>query len=154
MASLTSTCVWRTTPELIVTLDEKFGEPVDAYVNGSQVWLRDDGPNDITIEWRLHPVAKYERPELLTTYDVFPATALALSQGKQPAKPIDEMWDGLEAFVAFEENIEPAILAKAVTEALGIAPDGFGLADHQKLGDQWETSGGQLSIVELLLEQL
>ena len=43
---LTPTCVWRASPELIVALDVRFGEPVDAYVNGSQVWLRDDGPGE------------------------------------------------------------------------------------------------------------
>ncbi len=50
MAVLVSTCVWRTTPHLIVALDERFGEPVDAYVNGSQVWFRDDGPEGITLD--------------------------------------------------------------------------------------------------------
>ena len=52
-----ATCVWRASPAVIVALDERFGEPVDAYVNGSQTWLRDDGPGGITLEWRLHPVA-------------------------------------------------------------------------------------------------
>src|SRR5690348_916994 len=70
-----STSVWRATPELIVALDDKFGEPVDAYVNGSQVWLREDGPGGIAIEWRLHPVANYRRPNGVDTYEVFSATA-------------------------------------------------------------------------------
>ena len=37
MGALVPTCVWRATPELVVALDARFGEPVDAYVNGSQV---------------------------------------------------------------------------------------------------------------------
>ena len=41
---LVPTCVWKASPELLLRLDERFGEPVDTYVNGSQVWLRDDGP--------------------------------------------------------------------------------------------------------------
>lgn len=154
MVSLVSTCVWRTTPELIVALDERFGEPVDAYVNGSQVWLRDDGPDDITLEWRLHPSAGYQCPEPFNTYDVFSGTALALSQGNELVKPVNQMWDGLETFVAFEEKLEPLILSKAATDALGIVPDGFGIVDHQKIGDQWEARGGQLSIIDALLEQL
>lgn len=154
MTSLVSTCIWRTTPALIVALDERFGEPVDAYVNGSQVWLRDDGPGGITLEWRLHPVAGYRCPEPFTTYDIFSATALTLAQGTQPVEPVDQLWDGLEAFVAFEERLEPVILARSVTDALGIAPDGFGLADHQEVGDLWEARGGKVSIIEALLEQL
>ena len=31
----------------------------------------------MTIEWRLHPVAGYQRPDGIETYDVFPAVALA-----------------------------------------------------------------------------
>src|SRR5947209_3180499 len=67
---LIPTCVWRATTGLVIALDGRFGEPVDAYVNGSQVWLRDDGQGDITVEWRLHPVAGYRRPAGLDTYDV------------------------------------------------------------------------------------
>ena len=78
-AVLTPTCVWRASPELIVALDDRFGEPVDAYVNGSQVWLRDDGPGGITLEWRLHPVAGYQRPAGIDTYEVFSTVAGALA---------------------------------------------------------------------------
>ena len=64
--TLTPTCVWRAERlRLVVALDDRFGEPVDAYVNGSQVWLRDDGPGGVTVEWRLHPVAAYRLPESL-----------------------------------------------------------------------------------------
>src|SRR5437763_751618 len=43
MGRLVASCVWDATPELIVTLDERFGESTDAYVHGSLVWLRDGG---------------------------------------------------------------------------------------------------------------
>jgi hypothetical protein len=49
MGVLVPTCVWRATPSLVVALDDRFGEPVDAYVNGSQTWLRDDGPGGATL---------------------------------------------------------------------------------------------------------
>ncbi|HTN80105.1 MAG TPA: hypothetical protein VMK16_10565 [Acidimicrobiales bacterium] len=150
---LVSSAVWKATPELIVALDERFGEPVDAYVNGSQVWIRDDGPGGTTLEWRLHPVAGYSRPDGVDTYAVFSATALALSNGDAPAKPLDQMWDGLEAFPT-DDDIEPAPLASAVTEALGIAPDAAGLVDHDRIGDAWEMSQGNVSIVDALLQQL
>src|SRR5918998_269187 len=127
------TCVWRVSPELVVALDERFGEPVDAYVNGSQVWLRDDGPGGTTIEWRLHPVPGYTRPAGCSTYDLFPQVALALARG---------------------EEVEPVGLAAAAAQALGHAPDATGLVDHQAIGDAWEASSGGLSIVEALLRQL
>lgn len=148
------TCVWRATPELVLALDDRFGEPGDAYVNGSQVWLRDDGPGDVGLEWRLHPVAGYVRPPALTTEDVFSSVALALAREEEPDTPVEALWDGLEAFPAYGDEVEPAPLAAAATLALGLAPDAVGLADHELVGDQWEQSGGRISIVAALLDQL
>ncbi len=155
--ALVASCVWRATPELIVALDDRFGEPVDAYVNGSQVWLRDDGPNDITLEWRLHPVPRYRRPPEVGTYEVFSATSLAFATGGSPPAPLDALWEGLEAFVAYVSDapaIEPAPLAAAVTASVGIAPDAVGLVDHGPIGDQWERSGRAVSVIDDLLAQL
>src|ERR1700674_4861168 len=101
MPPVTPTCVWLATPELIVALDDRFGEPVDAYVNGSQVWLRDDGPGGVTLEWRLHPVAGYRRPDGIGTYEVFATVALALATGGIPPAPAEGLWEGLEAFPAY-----------------------------------------------------
>ena len=154
MAVLVPTCVWRTTPALVLALDEHFGDPIDAYVNGSQVWLRDDGPEAIALEWRLHPVAGYVRPADVGTHEVFPSVALALASGEAPPAPPAALWDGLEAFPAHGEEVEPAPLAAAATAALGIPPDGAGLADHAAIGDAWERSEGRFSIVDALLTQL
>jgi hypothetical protein len=151
---LTPTCVWKTTPDLILALDRRFGEPVDAYVNGSQVWLRPDGPNDLIIEWRLHPVPGYRRPAGVETHEVFEQVAYALMSGDQPAAPLDQLWEGLEAFPAYQEEVEPAPLVAAVTEALGLAPDAAGLVDHQPIGDAWERRRGEVSIVSEILRQL
>ena len=146
--------MWRATPALIVALDERFGEPTDAYVNGSQTWLRDDGPGGVTLEWRLHPVASYERPAELDVYEVFGAVALALGTGGEAPAPVDQLWDGLEAFPAYGDDIEPAPLAAAVEAALGIEPDGAGLVDHAAIGDAWEQSHGRLSIIDALFSEL
>lgn len=154
MASLVPTCVWRLTPELVVALDDRFGEPTDAYVNGSQVWLRDDGPSGATIEWRLHPVAGYQRPPAVATVEVFPAVALALARGEAPVRPPESLWEGLEAFPAFGEELEPATLAAAAVAALGLGPDATGLADHERIADDWERTRGATSIVAALLDQL
>jgi hypothetical protein len=150
----TPTCIWRATPELIIALDDRFGEPTDAYVNGSQVWLREDGPSGITIEWRLHPVASFRRPPSLGTYELFESVALALATGAAPAAPLDQIWDGLEAFPAYGDEVEPAPLARALTEAVGIAPLASGLVDHTAVGDSWEHSSGRISIIDALLRQL
>jgi hypothetical protein len=161
--SLVPTCVWRARPELIVALDERFGPPVDAYVNGSQVWLREAGlrgpnavadPNDVTIEWRLHPVAGFRPPEGTGTYDLFEVAADALARGRPGPAPLDRLWGGLEAFAAYGDEVEPATLAAACTEALGLTPDAAGLVDHGRIGDEWERTGGRVSIVEALLAEL
>jgi hypothetical protein len=154
MAALTPTCVWRATPALIVALDDQFGEPVDAYVNGSQTWLRDDGPGGIAVEWRLHPVPGYVRPPDVDTYELFAAVALALATGDEPPAAVESLWDGLEAFPAYGDEVEPAPLAAAVEAALGVQPDATGLVDHAAIGDEWEQSRGQASITQALLRQL
>jgi hypothetical protein len=151
---LVATAVWRARPEIIIALDDRFGEPVDAYVNGSQVWLRDDGPGGITLEWRLHPVAGYERPAGTGTYEVFPAAALALATGARPPARLEDLWDGLEAFAAYGDEVEPQPLVHAAATALGIEPDACGLVDHDRIADRWERARGQVSIVDDLLAQL
>ena len=154
MARLVPTCVWRLTPEVVVALDDRFGEPVDAYLNGSQVWLRDDGPGGITLEWRLHPVAGFERPPGVTSTDLFPSVALSLATGEEPVTAPESLWDGLESFPAFDDEVEPATLAASASEALGIAPTASGLVDHTAIGDAWEAAEGRISIVRALLDQL
>ena len=152
--ALTPSAVWRISPVVVGALDARFGEPVDAYVNGSQTWLRDDGPGGITLEWRLHPVAGYSRPDGVDTFEVFAATAFALATGSAPPAPLERLWEGLEAFPAHGDEVEPAPLRAAVAEALGVVPDACGLVDHERIADEWERSGGRTSIVAALLEQL
>src|SRR5207245_6098417 len=66
-----ASAVWRSSPELVLALDEQFGPPVDSYVNGSQTWLLDNGPGGVALEWRLHPVASYRPPAELSHYDLW-----------------------------------------------------------------------------------
>jgi hypothetical protein len=148
------TCVWRATHELVIALDDQFGEPTDTYVNGSQVWLRDDGPGDMTFEWRLHPVAGYVRPPGVITEEVFGTAALAFATDATPPAPLTSLWDGLECFPAYGDDLEPPLLAAAATRALGIAPDASGLADHVAIADAWERARGGLSIIAALFGQL
>jgi len=154
VAELVPTCVWRASAALLRRLDDAFGAPLDTYVNGSQVWLREDGPGEVVVEWRLHPVAGYERPDGVATEEVFELTTSALVTGADLPAPLDRLWDGLEAFAAYGDEVEPAGLAGACAAALGLAPDAAGLVDHERLGDRWEQASGAISIIEALLTEL
>jgi hypothetical protein len=154
MGDRVAAAVWRAHPQLIVALDGRFGEPIDTYVNGSQVWLRDDGPGGIPLEWRLHPVSGYTRPSGVTTEEVFSATAFALATGQEPPAPLEELWDGLEVFAAYGDDVEPQPLARAAADSLGIEPDASGLVEHEPIADEWERTGRRISIVDALFDQL
>ena len=150
-------CVWRVSPELVVALDAALGEPVDSYVNGSQTWLREDGPAGQMIEWRLHPVAGFERPDGVGTHELFGAVALALGTGAAPPSPPEVLWEGLEAFPAYPDEasqLEPMRLAEVCTTVLGMPPDASGMVDHEPIGETWERSAGAASIIDALFEQL
>jgi hypothetical protein len=151
---LEATCVWRISDALVIALDNLFGEPVDAYVNGSQVWLRDDGPSDLTIEWRLHPVAGYVKPKGVPTSQLFGSCALALSQGLEPIAPVASLWDGLEGFAAYGDEISAEALRTSLAAVLGIEPDLFGMVDHETIGDAWEHAEGKRSVIGDLVAQL
>jgi hypothetical protein len=157
-----ATCVWRVDGHLLLALDEHLGPPVDSYVNGTQSWLTDDGPGGATLEWRLHPVAGYRIPRDLSHYDLWEQAIAAYSRdpeserielGAEP-RTLDTLWDGLECFAAYDDDIEPAVLARAATDALRRAPDHAGLVDHDRIGAEWERRGGAVSIVAMLVDEL
>lgn len=156
---LIATALWPISPELVATLDERLGAPVDSYVNGSQTWFTGE---DEILEWRLHPVAAYEAPKGLSHYDLWeqvvdelqagnPADALTLAG---TARPLTSLWEGLECFPAYGDDLEPATLSHRATEALGVAPELCGLVDHDAVGDAWERANGTVSVVSLLTAQL
>jgi hypothetical protein len=167
---LVPTAVWNLSPELVLALEEHLGPPVDSYVNGSQTWLVGDEadgriPDDdgaFVLEFRMHPVAGYHLPAKFSHYDVWETVVTQLTQGVDPqalrlgteVRPLSGLWDGLEAFPAYGDEIEPARLASLVTAALALAPDRTGLVDHQAIGDEWERANGKVSIVALLIDQL
>lgn len=160
--ALTPTCLWPVTASLVLALDDRLGPPVDSYVNGTQTWLTDDGPETSTLEWRLHPVAAYEPPGGLSHYDVWEQVAHLLATGSNPgdlalgAEPrsLDSLWDGLECFPAYGDESEPASLATRATERIGLAPDSVGIVDHDRIGEMWERAHGRRSIVAMLREEL
>lgn len=164
-----ATAVWGITPELILTLDERLGPPVDSYLNGSQTWFTDmpDPPAGgrqagVALEWRLHPTAGYRLPAGLSHYDLWDAVVAQLAVAGDPStlalgeepRALGELWDGLECFPAYGDDVEPATLSAAALATLGIPPDAGGLVDHDRIGDAWERSRGEVSIIGLLLDQL
>jgi len=164
---LTPTTVWRLGPRLVLALDERLGPPVDSYVNGTQTWLvpmhGDDPEADAPIiEWRLHPVAGYRQPSGCSHYDLWDEVVAGLSSGGDPGslalgderRDLASLWEGLESFPAYGNEVEPATLTHAVTERLGLAPDAAGLVDHERIGVAWEHAKGRTSIVEMLLAEL
>jgi hypothetical protein len=155
-----ATAVWTISPELVLALDAQLGPPVDSYVNGSQTWLADDGP--VTLEWRLHPVAGYRQPAGVSTYDIWESVVAQLSAHTDPhalhlgdeVRPLTGLWDGLECYAAYGDDIEPQQLVQSASAQLDRPPDRFGLVDHEAIGDEWERAGGGVSIVALLLAAL
>jgi len=99
-------------------------------------------------------VAGYIRPDGLSTHEVFSSVIYQLTSEEPGTLTPKGLWDGLECFAAYGDEIEPAVLGTAVTTALGIAADHVGLVDHRKIGDQWERSGGAVSIIEGLCLEL
>lgn len=158
-----ATTVWTITPELVLALHAQLGTPVDSYVNGSQTWLvGDEDAGEIVVEFRLHPVAGYTTPKGASHYDVWDTVVDQLTEQHDPAalrvgeevKPLTGFWDGLEAYAAYGDDVEPARLATLVTETLQRVPDRAGLVDHEQVGEAWEKANGNVSIVALLLDQL
>lgn len=148
-----------------MALDEHLGEPVDSYVNGSQTWLEDHGPNGVTLEWRLHPAAGYRAPAGLSHYELWETVTGALMADADPTalnlgdevRALEAVWDGVECFPAHENqvaSVEPAELRGRVAGILGIEPDAYGMVDHEAIGSAWERSKGEVSIIQLLFDQL
>jgi hypothetical protein len=160
--SRTASCVWRVDADLVLAIDERLGPPVDSYLNGSQTWITDDGPGGVGLEWRLHPVAGYRLPHDLSHYDLWEQVVAALSAGVDPdaltlgteTRTLRSLWDGLECFAAYGDELEPAPLAQAATTTLRRPPDATGLVDHDEIGSEWELTAGTTSLTEMVFAAL
>ena len=161
--SRTATAVWTISPELVIALDERLGPPVDSYVNGSQTWFAgDEDVGEAVLEFRLHPVAGYRTPKGASHYEVWETVVAQLSVRTDPhalrvgeeVRPLAGLWDGLECYAAYGDELEPPELVRRAVATLGVAPERSGLVDHESIGDAWEKAKGKVSIVALLLAQL
>jgi hypothetical protein len=79
---------------------------------------------------------------------------MALTLDEVTPFPLETLWDGLEVFPAYDDEIEPTPLVSAATSALGLAPDTAGLVDHEVIADEWEKARGGISIAQRLFDQL
>jgi hypothetical protein len=159
------TCVYRVDPPLIELLDERLGPPLDSYVRGWQVWLEDNGPDGVTLEWRLHPPARFRMPRGVNPHDLFDVVLQGVADlGAQASDPfaageerltLAQVWEVLEVFPAYGDDVEPPRLAAAAAAALGgRRPDAVGRADHDRLGDLWKGKRGDFSVGQALLDVL
>ncbi len=162
-ARLVPTVVWRAAPSVVVALDERLGPPVDGYVNGTQTWLTDHGPGRrdprMAAPSRRRCTARRRGAGRTTSGTRSsarspPAVTPSRSAIGDEHRPLASLWDGLECFAAYGDEIEPATLARAATEALGIPPDAAGLVDHDRIGDAWEQAKGAVSLTEMLFDEL
>ncbi len=143
------------TAELILALDDRFGEPVDAYVNGAQVWLRDDGPGGAGLEWRLHPVAGFRQPAGLDPSRPVRRGGVRPAHRRRARPPRSTSCGrASRRSPATATRWSRPRWRRPSPRAIGIAPDAFGVVDHDRIGDEWERSGGQTSIVQALAAQL
>ncbi|QBI19422.1 hypothetical protein ER308_07560 [Egibacter rhizosphaerae] len=158
------TCVYRVDAALIERLDERLGPPLDSYVRGWQVWLEPHGPQGETLEWRLHPPARFRMPRGVDPHDLFEVVLQGLAAVGDPddeafaageeARRLTEIWEVLEVWPTFGDELAPELVAGAATRALGRPPDAAGHADHARLGDQFKGRRGDFSVGVALLEQL
>jgi hypothetical protein len=161
----TPTCAYRVDAALIELLDTRLCPPLDSYVRGWQVWLEDNGPAGVRLEWRLHPPAGFRMPRKVNPHDLFDVVLQGLADCGDPdtdafpageeRRTLRETWEALEVFPAFDDEVAVAELVACAAAALGgRRPDVAGHVDHGRLGDLWKGSKGDLSVAEVLLGEL
>ena len=161
----TPTCVYRVDPALIEALDMHLGPPLDSYVRGWQVWLEDNGPDGVRMEWRLHPPARFRMPRGVNPHDLFDVVLQGLADADEPVtaafatgaehRSLAQTWEVLEVFPADGDDVTAEAVAGAAAHALGgRRPDAFGHVDHDRLGDLWKGRHGDFSVGEALLQAL
>lgn len=161
---LTTTCAYRVDAGLIELLDRSLGPPLDSYVRGWQVWLEPNGPGGETLEWRLHPPARFRMPRRENPHDLF-GDVLQEIAGADDDDPtltiggeglrLTAVWEVLEVFPTYGEPVTPGDLVAAVAGVLaGRRPDVAGAVDHARMGDEWKGRRGDYSVGAVLLETL
>lgn len=152
--------MYRVDADLLERLDRGLGPPLDAYVRGWQVWLEPNGPAGETLEWRLHPPAGFHVPAGVDHNDLYDVVLQGLADAGNDIpvgaerRGLHELWEVLEVFPAYGDDVEPSALAGAAAEVLGRTADACGRVDHDRLGDLWKGRRGDFSVGRALLETL
>ena len=157
-------CVIPVDADLVERLDARLGPPLDSYVRGWQVWLEPQGPNGETLEWRLHPPAGFDMPQGVNPHDLFEVVLAGIAEAADPdvdlldlgaeKRPLSGLWEVLEVFPTFGEEIGPSALIATVEDVLGRRPDRAGHVDHGRLGDLFKGHRGNFSVGQALLDAL
>lgn len=158
------TCAYRVDAALVEQLDARLGPPLDSYLRGWQVWLEPHGPGGETLEWRLHPPAGFRMPRGVNPHDLFEVVLQGLAGCAAPDvdalvvgeehRRLDEVWEALEVWPTFGDDLAPDVVAASAARALGRAPDVAGRADHARLGDEFKGRKGDFSVGQALLASL
>jgi hypothetical protein len=157
------TCAYRVEASLIEALDTHLGPPLDAYLMGWQVWLEEHGPGGATMEWRLHPPARFRMPRGIDHNDLFDVVLQGMADVEDPMvqpfavgreqRTLPQVWEVLEVFSAFDDAVTTEQLVATAAAALGgRPPDTAGLVDHDRMGGQWKAARGDFSVASVLLE--
>lgn len=132
---------------LLEALEEAFGPPIDSYLMGWQVWLVDTeiAGADVTLEYRLHPPAGFAQPHGLDHHDLWTEVIVQLADGDgeqltlgDEQRRLTEVFDLLEVYPAFGEDLSARDVAGHVESSLGRAPRAAGDVDHERLGGRWK----------------
>jgi hypothetical protein len=98
-------------------------------------------------------VSHHDLWDVVTTAVRSGALPDALPLGSED-RSLDSLWEGLECFPAYGEELEPAVLAGMARGVVGLAPAAAGLVDHGRVGDEWTRSKGVRSLMDMLYEEL
>lgn len=161
---LTTTCAYRVDAALIELLDRLLGPPLDSYVRGWQVWLEPHGPDGETLEWRLHPPARFRMPRGVNPHDLFGDVLQELAGADEPdpeltlggaRQRLTQVWEALEVFPTYGDPVTPDELVAAAGAVLdGRRPDVAGEVDHARMGDEWKGRRGDYPVGAVLLDTL
>ena len=102
------------------------------------------GPGGETLEWRLHPVSGFRPPRGVGPYDLWDEVTGQLASGATTRRRCRSATTAARSHrcgtassaTRSTTRLEPAPLAAATTEVLGIAPDAAGLVDHERIGER------------------
>lgn len=135
-------------PNICNELHKRLGDPVDSYWNGAHTWF--DEPEiwgDIRVEFRLHPVIGFVMPEASRPEELFD---LILEEKVD----VTHYLEGLEVFPVDENDLSIEEFKNYIEEKIGFEADFAGFVDHEEIGNTYEQSGGKISIISALVEQL